>query len=413
MAETPPTRRPPIVALTGVRFFAAFYVVLYHFRATMFGLVPATRRLDGFLEGGFLSVDFFFVLSGYIIAWNYLERMNRFDRRAYRAFLRSRLARIYPLHAAILALLAIFAFGSELFGNTLDQKFYAPRDLVEHLLLVSSWRAEPRLTWNYPAWSISAEWLAYLLFPFGALLVQKFRPESVFLATLISAVAICFARSFLGIHSDLARLAAAFPLGVALAALQLKPPAHHVVPRRRRRGPQAAGAAVGLLCLASFPEAGPVVLACRDAAFLLLTVLLVALLAGMDRSSRAVTILGSRPILYLGSASYSLYLVHAPVLVLFQRIVPAGRHSTAFGGLLIVVLAATTFGAAHLGYRYIEEPARRALTKPRREPSPGLGATSSMIPATFPAISDTTSLGADRAATPSLRARETEHVTNN
>jgi peptidoglycan/LPS O-acetylase OafA/YrhL len=75
-AEQPGSPRPSIDALTGLRILAAVWVVLFHLRSTdvLPALLPASERLSWFVGGGYLGVDLFFTLSGFVIAYNYLDR---------------------------------------------------------------------------------------------------------------------------------------------------------------------------------------------------------------------------------------------------------------------------------------------------------------------------------------------------
>ncbi len=361
-------------ALTGVRFFAAFYVVAYHYRATFIELIPAAKSLNGFLEGGFLSVDFFFVLSGFIIGWNYLNRMTTLSTQEYVRFLWTRLARIYPLHLVILVGLALMAFGSLTFGNTLDKDLYGVRDFIENIFLVNSWRPAPRLTWNYPAWSISAEWLAYLLFPFGAVAMRRRNPTHVAIGCAITAVVITIVRHVFEFESDIARLAATFPLGVALAAVKSQkqntttPMTKHSILGLLTKPWLVPIQGLALFSVASFANKGVLVFIVRDCLFILFTAWMIVTLASATTSGVVHRFLGSKPLLYLGASSYALYMVHAPVLVLFQRISPSlnlATASTPVRGLAIVGLLASVFVAAHIGHRFIEEPSRLLLTKGR------------------------------------------------
>lgn len=154
-----------INTLTGLRGFAALWVVLFH---TCFG--EPNGYLPGFHEKihwglgrniivqGVYAVDFFFVLSGFILT--YVHRHD-FERRLtlheVMNFLSLRLARIYPMHLVIVCLLVI-ANGIGVW----DQKVITYWEVVRNVTLTNMW-VDPSL--NTPAWSVSAEWVAYLSFP--------------------------------------------------------------------------------------------------------------------------------------------------------------------------------------------------------------------------------------------------------
>ena len=145
-------RAQPLPSLTALRFFAAFYVLLFHFapRAALTASPSLFRRL---LEAGFTGVTLFFILSGFILAYNHQEIRNTF------AFLRARFARIYPLYVFALLLLV----PSFLHGRSDPLRVWA---LVADLLLVQAWFAKIALALNTPAWTLSSEAFFYVAFPF-------------------------------------------------------------------------------------------------------------------------------------------------------------------------------------------------------------------------------------------------------
>ena len=83
-----------IKALTGIRGVAATWVVLFHFRRTVFGLVPINGYVRKWLDSGYLGVDTFFILSGFVIAHVYTAELSERDwRHRYAGYLKARLAR--------------------------------------------------------------------------------------------------------------------------------------------------------------------------------------------------------------------------------------------------------------------------------------------------------------------------------
>jgi len=161
--------------LTGVRFVAAFWVLMYHFQlplATLGLLVPVVADV---LRVGRLGVDLFFALSGFILTYTYLNKLGpRFAAGAAGTFLWLRLARIWPVHFVMLnvAGLAVLA-QSRVTGAPLDRDWLTPWDYVKNLLLIQEWGANPQRGWNFVAWSLSMEWLAYLLFPLLVLVLWR------------------------------------------------------------------------------------------------------------------------------------------------------------------------------------------------------------------------------------------------
>lgn len=161
-----------IAPLTGIRALAAFWVFLRHYRTELLDAFPGMHLLAPLMNVGYLGVDLFFILSGFILTVTHLETMaTNYDWRKSLGFLWLRLGRVWPLTAVVLML-----FGSyfvAMFVLTGDPAYAAQVDvprLVEHLLLVHAWYPHV-LDWNGLDWSISAEWLAYLTFGLGGVLL--------------------------------------------------------------------------------------------------------------------------------------------------------------------------------------------------------------------------------------------------
>src|SRR5690606_3845377 len=163
--------RPDLRILTPLRGIAALWVVIYHFGDQY---LPALRpEQAGHLVGkGYLAVDLFFMLSGFVLAHVYHADFTRFDPGRYRDFLAARVARLYPLHLLVLLAFVVTAIAGRLFEFVLTGQFERlPLDgahsitaLLANLLMLQG-LAAGELSWNYPAWSISVEFFAYLLFP--------------------------------------------------------------------------------------------------------------------------------------------------------------------------------------------------------------------------------------------------------
>jgi peptidoglycan/LPS O-acetylase OafA/YrhL len=153
MVEMP--QRTEISALTSLRGVAALTVLIFH-------VIPDFR--------GYLAVDLFFLLSGFVLTHVYREI--ELTRQSYFNFLKARLARIYPVHFMILVVLL----------PMLDTRpDFSSGGLLSSLLLMQSpWHS---ICWNYASWSISAEWHSYLLFPI-LILNYRTRSNNILLVTL-------------------------------------------------------------------------------------------------------------------------------------------------------------------------------------------------------------------------------------
>lgn len=118
---------------------------------------------------GYLAVDLFFIMSGFVIALSYEQNFQSLRPQNILRFLGYRLARIYPLHLVVMLLflvnpiVIVFLSSKGVVGERYDIGYY-----FESLLLIQNWGFSDISGWNYPAWSISTEWAAYLLFPIMA-----------------------------------------------------------------------------------------------------------------------------------------------------------------------------------------------------------------------------------------------------
>jgi len=163
--------------LTGVRFVAAFWVLMYHFQAPLGTLGLLVPVVSDVLRVGRLGVDLFFALSGFILTYTYVHKLGpAFKGSAAATFLWLRLARIWPVHFVMLnvAGLALLA-QSKVTGSALARDWLNPMDYLKNVFLVQEWGADPQRGWNFVAWSLSMEWLAYLLFPLLALVLWRMR----------------------------------------------------------------------------------------------------------------------------------------------------------------------------------------------------------------------------------------------
>ena len=346
MTPTPVDLRP----LTALRFMAALWVVFYTFWPNLdVGFLP------NLAAKGYLGVELFFVLSGFILSHVYLNAFAE-KRFSYRGFLWARIARVYPLHLFTLLGVMALGLGAVAVGMSIDDSVLSWKTLPAHLLMLHAWGLAGEAGWNHPSWSISAEWFAYLAFPLFALAAWPLRKRP-WVATAGAAVFL------MGLYAAFERLAG-FPLTEATfrwGALRIVPCfaygcALYLVYRRAplpRAGLLALSAAVVMVGSAS-------VLA-WDAVTVLAAGLLILALASIP-DGRAGW-LGSRPAVYLGEISYSVYMVCAPWQILAVNLAARATgaddkrlHVLVWLGIILGLIA-----AAAATYHLIERPARQAL----------------------------------------------------
>lgn len=158
---TPPahtSHRIALPALTGVRFVAAFYVLIFHIFATL--RVSVWRPLDNVLGAGYTAVTFFFVLSGFILTVCYAGP-GLAEPSSSRAFYLARFFRVYPCYLAAFLASVIAVV---LCGFTPQEPPSMP-SAIASLLGVQAFHPAWARSWNTPGWSVSVEIASYLAFP--------------------------------------------------------------------------------------------------------------------------------------------------------------------------------------------------------------------------------------------------------
>jgi peptidoglycan/LPS O-acetylase OafA/YrhL len=361
--------RPQLKALTTLRFFAAAYVVLFHMRVTG-ELAGGPWWFQNFASIGYVGVNCFFVLSGFILVYTYTDPV--LD---VRRFWQARFARIYPAYALSLAISAPAFF---YVVRNLNLPFYewSSQHLglacVLAVLLLQAWVPQGALTWNPVCWSLSVEAFFYLSFP---ALLGWWRRQSP--AQLLAWLAACTLLSlglsvgYIGVHPDgidkinsgetnllwknvlsfnpVVRLPE-FLTGMLAGLLFLRVPV-----ARAAALPLVFG---GLLVLAILTIlVGKIPTPLISAGFL--SPAFAAIIFGLALRPRWAALLERRWLVILGEASYSLYLLHSMVLTRVYDGLPAWPH---FARVALALCAA--LAAALLCFFFVEKPGRELL-RPR------------------------------------------------
>ncbi|MFA7323263.1 MAG: acyltransferase [Candidatus Nanopelagicales bacterium] len=393
--------------LTGVRFVAAAWVLLYHLQIPLSTLgVLGIPVLADFLRVGRLGVDLFFALSGFILAHTYLERLGpKLKGKATGFFLWLRLARIYPVHIVMLVVagLAVVA-QAKVNGDALNRDWLNPWDFLKNLLLVQEWGPAPQRGWNFVSWSLSMEWLAYLVFPFIVLVLWRLRRSVPTWGIAVAWVAVLVPLVIYGLSTtdsyytdnwgSTIRVLTEFTAGgltyliVTRAHPGLQGDPSHKVERIATMLTILLPILViiGSVILANMPAAQPPQVTIGDDSepippyfHLLLVPLLIAWIGALALSRRGITrTLATQTLVLGGFISYSLYMTHLVWFGLW-RAGMKGAHITG-GALYALGVIGLVVGAlliAWLMWKYVEEPARewmRRLIGTRPTPTEEAGA---------------------------------------
>lgn len=374
--------RVRFAVLDSWRGICALLVAIMHFPASG----PLSESLV--IRNAYLFVDYFFVLSGFVIAHRYSASIS--NRAAYFRFAIVRLGRVYPLHLAVLAVFVAFEL-LRLMVPALRGDGAAPfsdgnsvGELINSLLLLNGIGMDVRLTWNSPSWSISAEVWTYLLFGLAVLSLGR-RHWIVFIPVIAAGMAAISIWSPNHMdttwHLGFVRCLYGFSLGAllyhffgsALAARHLNAPAPRVA--------SPAATCVELLALAAI--LGFVAFAGRGPWNILAPWVFALAICVFSYEGGAVSrMLNRRAFLWLGTLSYGIYMVHIFVQArminaasLFEKVTgqsfagpfPIGQEDffgfgvrgAAFGTVMTLVMVLFVVATALLAHFAIEKPGIR------------------------------------------------------
>lgn len=357
MANTTISSAPlDLKPLTALRILAALWVVLADFWPDL-RHAPAMPTL---VAHGQLGVELFFVLSGFILSHVYLTGFGE-GRFKYGSFLWARLARIYPLHIATLVGVGLMGGAALLLKQHMDHTVLYWPALPSNLLLVNAWGFNVDAGWNHPAWSISAEWFAYLLFPVFAAAAWRLRDRPVLAAILTGAVLVVIYplfRRFAGFELTDAtiawgalRIVPCFAFG---AAMNLMWRANAIKVRR-----DAVILSLSFLALSAMLAA----VAAPTAVVVIAFGLLILSLAGLTSTGST---LFSNPVgVYLGEVSFAVYMVAIPWKMLALSGAQKLLHLEE-DGLPLALWLAYFLGVIPVGmlaHHLVEAPARNLMRR--------------------------------------------------
>lgn len=361
--------RPRLEALTSLRFLAALQVILFHLKVERIAS-GGPWWYQNFAGIGYIGVNFFFVLSGFILV--YIYAANDIDPGR---FWKARFARIYPAYVFSLAVTAPFFFFAV---HRLNLPFFAwsERHLafaaLLTLCLLQAWSPQGALTWNPVCWSLSVEAFFYFLFPFLLRPIRTFSGRMLlFGISVFSLISLGISVSYILVHPD----GAAKVNSSAVTLLWKNVMSFNPLVRLPEF---IVGALTGLLFLRrkNNPAFGSICVLAGSALIALITALVTkipnplisagllspafaAIIFGVAQQPRWTGVLALRPLVLLGEASYSLYLLHSFVMTKAFASTRYLPHE-----IRVVVCVAAAVGASIVAHKFVEEPARRWL-RPR------------------------------------------------
>jgi peptidoglycan/LPS O-acetylase OafA/YrhL len=357
-----------IASLVGIRGVLALVVVAVHlapFASAM--MPPTTPAWTAFWHHGYVALDMFFVLSGFVISSGYRKVFASWPgRAAFGKFLWARLSRFYPIHLVVLAVMVAAVLLSRAVGHEIPHGGNLGWDLIRQITLTSGWGGAHALTWNGPVWSLSAEWACYLVLPVLLPLVLRLRTPSACVAGYLVACAIpLVAYSFIGFDDasityemPLPRAFGAFLAGCALC--QLTHTASRIPARLGRiTGPLvvASLATITLLAMSGLPS------------MLSLPVIGLIVPALAQERGAVNAFLAHRWTVLGGEYSVALFLVHVPWILAASLLINPGTFPGAWGIAGTLLLALGSFVLAWIAYHAVERPAQRWMRKLVKRPA--------------------------------------------
>ncbi len=360
-----------LASLTSMRFIAAFFVAIHHTRVAW----AHTHLVDIIGQVGWLSVSYFFVLSGFVLMWSFKPDS------PMSVFIWKRIARIYPLHFITL-IVSLTSFA--LFSQPLAGYVGTVPGTVANFLLLHDWlpgHPEVRQAWNGVSWTLSCEFMFYLLAPFiFPLMMRAAGAGKVFLS--ICAIWACMLLiAFYAVHKQeaavldflvyhpLPRLVE-FLLGASGAMLMRKGWAFRSVPVSLAlmsipvaiycyMVPESAGRQGAIMNLMFIPGA-----------FLLIMSL------GKNELEGAATWLQNKWVIILGEASYAFYMTHALFLGAFallrHKICPTSDWSPLWGEGATVAYLVTAVTISLLVHYFFEIPTKNFLLRLTNNSKPAI-----------------------------------------
>jgi peptidoglycan/LPS O-acetylase OafA/YrhL len=356
--------------LTGLRGLAALWVVLYHYCSIYLPALDG-KLLGGLISRGYLAVDLFFLLSGFVLAHVYSDAADNKGPGFFRSFMRARVARIYPLHLLVLALFVAMAIGVRAVHYVQDGS-YNPLPLSgarslealgANLVMLQGLHASV-LSWNYPAWSISVEFAAYLAFPLAIGVLWRASGKSLLIGALTGFAAIWALAYVTG--GDMNQWDGPTALWRCLPQFFLGCICYRVYRKGLIDARGWAGFVFGTTLLMLYFDYRDVVV---------VTVFPLLVLCTVMAGGVTGRILNARPMVMLGEISYSIYLIHSLVQHATTHVLNAldldqSEFSVAVSLCALVLMLLVVLILSAASYRFFEQPMRRWVNQrvPRDRP---------------------------------------------
>ncbi|UFH53566.1 acyltransferase [Spirosoma sp. KNUC1025] len=367
--------------LASLRGLVAVLVVLVHAHGLLLPLMDTTQT--AFMTTSHILVDFFFILSGFILSHVYGHRFQHaFTRLTYKRYMQARFARIYPLHlfTLIWALIPVLHIMSTKGLPEEARANYDPRSIPTSLLLIPASPWHEFYPPNGPSWSLATEWWVYFIFPLLVPVVFRLkRMGKLIMLLLILGLYACIMYYLVPTFSSSAHsgegmintldISGDFSLLRCLAGFCLGMLVYELYRQQWGRRWLKSSWVLALVGVGMFIAMH---LGMHSIALILVAALLI--LSASYNTGYVHRVLSSKPLQRLGDWSYSIYMIHAPLILTYyaamlwanpdlvnQSEEAAGTPDYVFGWIGDGIFVLITLLLSSLTYRFIELPARTFL----------------------------------------------------
>ncbi len=352
-------------ALTSLRGLAALCTLMVHLVTIWLVVFPALEKWEYFYRfsnHSYLFVDFFFILSGFVISHVYGRAFSGgVTLSGYKKFMRARFARIYPLH---LLLLAIYVGLASLgFKQTTENPEWS---ILAHIFLVHALGVFDHTTWNIPSWSISVEWWTYVLFPMATAFAFRYMRRNIAVPALGVSIGLFI---LLAAHNGSMSITTGLAFVRCLIGFTAGSCLYAIFTTRRFTG--SSGKVSIAILVAIF-----LALACLPSPIsdILAFIGFCSLVYVSSNEQEQRNWLHHPILIWLGDISYSIYLWHTLLLHVMAKVMlkikgeQTWSDAEQLGYFLLALLAfeVLILLLAHLSYTFFELPARNFINGRKR-----------------------------------------------
>ena len=344
-----------LTLLTAVRGLAAIWIVLLHSNSLEGVDFSRYHWLGGLINNGWLGVDLFFILSGFVLSYSYADQVIDRTRFSVKSFYIKRFARVYPTHLFVLLLFVPIVSYSMISGSFSDpQHRFTVSKFCMQLFLLHGIGIFDGEGWNLPSWAVSSEFLAYLLYPGLALFLRRFNTRSKSIMAMIVVILLGISLSLVLGQKDSYHLPFEFTWFRVLSEFVLGILLYSFYTTFEEGRLHSLWVVLGL-CGIGFQVF--VKNSFYDFLYLVYFMMIIFGLSLVGRG-RKVPILGK-----LGELSYSLYLIHALVIIVLNQMIRRIPVLSNNMSLCLLLLVSISLVSAWILYRFIENPMRSKIIK--------------------------------------------------